>query len=361
MNIGQQIAFFISALGAFNGVVLGLYFFLQKKRSATSVLLGIMLLAISLRVAKSVLFYFEPSVPPIPLQLGLSAGFFIGPAVYYFFRSAMGKPGTATTVSVKWVWAGLIALTLIVGLLFPYQTYPDTWNKGVGYVIYWQWAGFLIASAFLLKPVIAKFFKKAVRLSETEKFWLLILAGNGAIYLTSIMPISGLIEGICFSGAFSFSLVLYLTIFFYLNRAKMENILQMKQTAGTGTKPERRRIPETDAQTWVANLEKIIVEKQLYKDPNLKLSDLAQKIHVSSHQLSLLLNENLNKSFSTYINEYRINEACKLISRDTPLSLEAIGYEVGFNSKSTFYTAFRKLKDTTPALYKESLVNALSR
>jgi AraC-like DNA-binding protein len=64
----------------------------------------------------------------------------------------------------------------------------------------------------------------------------------------------------------------------------------------------------------------------------------------------------LSKSFATYINEYRINQACELIANDSLIKLEAIGYEVGFNSKSTFYTAFKKLKNTTPTLYKESLL-----
>jgi AraC-type DNA-binding domain-containing proteins len=99
----------------------------------------------------------------------------------------------------------------------------------------------------------------------------------------------------------------------------------------------------------------VIHDKALYKDPNLKLNDLAQHINISMHQLSQLLNDNLGKSFSTYINEYRIAEACKLITTNERLTFEAIGYEVGYNSKSTFYAAFRKIKDMTPALYKESV------
>jgi YesN/AraC family two-component response regulator len=98
-----------------------------------------------------------------------------------------------------------------------------------------------------------------------------------------------------------------------------------------------------------------VLDGKLYKDPNLKLSDLAKKITISANLLSQLLNDNLGKSFSTYINEHRINEACKLISVNSPFTFEAIGYEVGYNSKSTFYAAFKKIKDTTPALFKESI------
>jgi AraC-like DNA-binding protein len=45
--------------------------------------------------------------------------------------------------------------------------------------------------------------------------------------------------------------------------------------------------------------------EELYKNPNLKLSDLASRMNISAHQLSQLLNDNLGKSFSTYINEYQ--------------------------------------------------------
>jgi AraC-like DNA-binding protein len=126
-----------------------------------------------------------------------------------------------------------------------------------------------------------------------------------------------------------------------LYSAKIENILQIHKT-DPPDKPEKKKIAESDALVWIQKLESAIWDKELYKDPNLKLSGLAQKINISAHQLSQLLNDNLGKSFSTYINEYRINEACKLIATNDPLTFEAIGYEVGYNSRSMFYTAFKR-------------------
>ncbi len=116
-----------------------------------------------------------------------------------------------------------------------------------------------------------------------------------------------------------------------------------------------KKITNEHATSLTEKLEKIILEQELYKNPDLKLNDLAKKINISGHQLSQLLNDNLNKSFAVYLNEYRINEACKLITNDKGIKLEAIGYEVGFNSKSTFYAAFKKHRHTTPTTYKESL------
>ncbi|MCY1561652.1 YSIRK-targeted surface antigen transcriptional regulator [compost metagenome] len=99
-------------------------------------------------------------------------------------------------------------------------------------------------------------------------------------------------------------------------------------------------------------------EKGLYKNPNLTLQDLSQEINISSHQLSQFLNNNLGKNFTSYVNEFRINEACKIITSSDKLTLESIGYDVGFNSKSTFFVAFKKHTGTTPLNYQIQAVQS---
>ncbi|WP_437824163.1 hypothetical protein [Tenacibaculum mesophilum] len=57
-------------------------------------------------------------------------------------------------------------------------------------------------------------------------------------------------------------------------------------------------------------------EEELYKNTAIKLSDISVKIVVSSHKLSQFLNDNLGKSFATFLNEYRIEEAKKLLKEN---------------------------------------------
>ncbi|MEM6699288.1 MAG: helix-turn-helix domain-containing protein, partial [Bacteroidota bacterium] len=57
------------------------------------------------------------------------------------------------------------------------------------------------------------------------------------------------------------------------------------------------------------------------------------------------------KTFSLYINEYRIKAACELLRTHHQFTLEGIGYEVGFRSKSNFYASFKKLKGCTPSQF----------
>lgn len=350
MNIGHQILFFVSTLGAFNGVILSLYLFLIKKRRSTAVIfLYILLLSLSIRIGKSVFLYFNPSLPKIYLQIGLSACFLIGPSLYYFFRSAMAK-ATHIPHSWKWSWGIQAGILILGGMLVPYQTYPEIWNNIIVYIIYSQWLIYLIATGFLLKSVLKTFFTMLSTLNDTEKFWVMLFLGNSIIYLAYLLSFASIINGMYISGPVLFTLMLYLAIFFNLSGTKFE-------VTETAVKTEKRKIAATDAVVWIERLENAILGKALYKDPNLKLSDLAKAINISVHQLSQLLNDNIGKSFSTYINEYRIHEACRLINTNGHLTFEAIGYEVGYNSKSTFYAAFRKIKATTPALYKESAEN----
>ncbi|MCB0488273.1 MAG: AraC family transcriptional regulator, partial [Cyclobacteriaceae bacterium] len=63
------------------------------------------------------------------------------------------------------------------------------------------------------------------------------------------------------------------------------------------------------------------------------------------------------KNFNDFINEYRITEICERLEKDTKYTIEAIASEVGLSSNSTFYEAFRKVMNCTPAEYRKRLQN----
>ncbi|RTZ81689.1 MAG: AraC family transcriptional regulator, partial [SAR324 cluster bacterium] len=67
--------------------------------------------------------------------------------------------------------------------------------------------------------------------------------------------------------------------------------------------------------------------------------------------ISQTINEKFNKNYSSFINEYRIKEAQKLLLKDTNLTYEGIGFEVGFKSKSAFNSAFKTYTGVTPSIF----------
>ena len=99
-------------------------------------------------------------------------------------------------------------------------------------------------------------------------------------------------------------------------------------------------------------------EKQIFKDSLLSLQKLAKLLNVPEKQLSQIINENSGNNFNDFVNKYRIQEAKKLLLADIPdaSNILKIAYEVGFNSKSTFNTAFKKFTGTTPSLYRKNSI-----
>lgn len=96
------------------------------------------------------------------------------------------------------------------------------------------------------------------------------------------------------------------------------------------------------------------VEKT-YRDEELSLQVLAEKLSVTPHHLSQILNEKLNKGFSDYINTYRIEEAKKLLTDagSEHRKILTIAFDVGFNTKAAFNYAFKKYTNMTPTQYRK--------
>lgn len=90
-----------------------------------------------------------------------------------------------------------------------------------------------------------------------------------------------------------------------------------------------------------------------YLDDKLTLQKLADQINLPEKQLSLLINQHIGKHFFDFINEFRINDAKILLKEKSQLTVSEILYEVGFNSKSSFYTAFKKKTNLTPTEYRK--------
>ncbi|MBP2831948.1 helix-turn-helix domain-containing protein [Aquimarina sp. U1-2] len=97
-------------------------------------------------------------------------------------------------------------------------------------------------------------------------------------------------------------------------------------------------------------------DKKPYLDYELKQSDMANDLSLSVHVLSEVLNDGFGKNFSNFINLYRIEEAKKLLEdpNETQLKIEAIGYQSGFSSRTSFNRAFKKYVGQTPSEYREA-------
>ncbi|MCD9576892.1 helix-turn-helix domain-containing protein [Flavobacterium soyae] len=347
MDTSKELLFFFSALGAFNGVILGIYFFFfTKKKYLTNYFLGALLFALSIRIGKSVFVYFHPELPKMYLQFGLTACFFIGPCLYYFLKSAVEE---INVMSKSWkimllFWGTIIAA---VGILYPYEYYPEIWRGYFIKIIYFQWFVYIIFSAFTISGVLKKILNRKEKTSPSEMWFGMLFLGNFLLFLFYFLAIMGASAATYIGGAVVFSFILYLIISILLYRKRTDDLFLLNAQKISG-----KKIEQAEAAIISEKLENIMNDKSLYKNPNLNLQDLAKEINISSHQLSQFLNNNLGKNFTSFVNEFRINEACRIITSSDKLTLESVGYDVGFNSKSTFFAAFKKHTGTTPLNYQ---------
>jgi AraC-like DNA-binding protein len=95
-----------------------------------------------------------------------------------------------------------------------------------------------------------------------------------------------------------------------------------------------------------------------YLQSELSMDILSTELNVPKHQLTEVLNTGIGRNFFQFVNGYRV-EAVKVMLADkkNKFSIEAIGYECGFSSKSSFFTVFKNLTGQTPLEYKNSLSN----
>lgn len=97
----------------------------------------------------------------------------------------------------------------------------------------------------------------------------------------------------------------------------------------------------------------LLETERIYLNPNLTLADVAEKMNISANKLSWLINLTFRQNFNDLINEYRVKAFILKLheKKHERRTLLALAYEVGFNSKTTFNTAFKKATNFTPSMY----------
>ncbi|MFG5380594.1 helix-turn-helix domain-containing protein [Yoonia sp. R2-816] len=120
-----------------------------------------------------------------------------------------------------------------------------------------------------------------------------------------------------------------------------------------GKKYEKSALGAAQSERIARKLQRAMQQDRLYRDTNLTLSTLSAHVGVSLNYVSQTLNENLGQSFFEFVNGWRVKEAIPLVEAGETTVL-AIAYEVGFNSRSSFYSAFKRATGMTPTAYKNA-------
>jgi AraC-like DNA-binding protein len=96
-------------------------------------------------------------------------------------------------------------------------------------------------------------------------------------------------------------------------------------------------------------------KEKMYLDNDLNLPTIAEKLCISIHEASFLINETVGDNFYNFINKYRIEEAKRLLAstKIEQLNILGIAFASGFNSKTTFNTTFKRIVGISPSQYSK--------
>jgi AraC-like DNA-binding protein len=141
--------------------------------------------------------------------------------------------------------------------------------------------------------------------------------------------------------------------------ADAETLEQQMSDSAAMEKSKQSKSKEVSADTQVTETASRIVyimeTNRLYQETELTLQDLSDKLQLPAHRVSTAINEGLKKNFYDLVNGYRVEEAKRLLLHpgNANYTILSVGFEAGFNSKTTFNTVFKKFTGQTPTEFRD--------
>lgn len=113
------------------------------------------------------------------------------------------------------------------------------------------------------------------------------------------------------------------------------------------------KMDNIDLEKWQFKIEKVMTNEKLYLNPELTLSELSDKLESHNSLISNVINTQFQKNFNDFVNEFRVNVFKEKIKdpKLQHLTLLAIAFDCGFNSKSTFNRAVKKITGEMPSAF----------
>ncbi len=283
--------------------------------------------------------------------------FLYGPLIWFYSRTIIGEKIN------KWEWLHVSPFVIMV----LYVSIKENIDQNY---LFWLspfrvYSGGLILAQIFIYLLLTGFtvfkkkslYKKHINKSDIRIFYSFLLVGFILLWAlkfnTFLLMDIWKKAGICpyLANFYFIAGFLFLNILIYIALIKPEFFRWRK-------KYQNNNMTLTEKQQIINELIKNMEIEKIYSDPSLTISILAKKMEISILSLSQIINEEFNKSFPAFINDYRIAEAKRLLLLPySEYTIQQIMYEVGFNSRSVFIYTFRKYAGRTPSEYRKKTSN----
>lgn len=134
---------------------------------------------------------------------------------------------------------------------------------------------------------------------------------------------------------------------------KLDSKLQLTRNKNNSFPDEEKN--SLELKNKIEKIEHFMKEKEPFMDSTISIASLSESLEMETKELSFIINQELRTHFFDFINTYRINKAKELLadSSKDQLTVSEIMYDVGFNSKSSFFTYFKKSENQTPTEFRK--------
>lgn len=341
MSVSDLVLVIVSGLGVIHGLFLSVFLWIYNQgHKLSNQLLSLLLIVLSFRIGKSVFLEFMEHMDIKMIFAGLATIMLIGPLFYFFVHSCIHK--NLQLAHRKWVQFTPAFFGIGFGLWLD--------ESNLEFIPNWLLATIMLSYYlhFIIYLIISYRKIRNEKLNLTIEVYRLLMLVLNALLAIWVVYFLNLIDEIVpyIVGPLLYSIIAYVVSFEIIRKGYVGKIGQnkYKTTAASGEQIER---------TFEKAL-KIVVEGKAYKNPEITLKSLSEQIHVSQQVLSMVINKMSGINFNNFINTYRIEEASHLLQRKDHdhLTIAAIAFEVGFNSISSFNTAFKKQTKKTPQAYR---------
>lgn len=222
---------------------------------------------------------------------------------------------------------------------------------------------YLIKSKILIKKVLSHAYEKISTIDDKNIIWLKFIIHSFLILFSiamihSILPIAGIKNGLIIS-----IVILVVSLFYFINYVLFKMLNHSTNDSGIFTETSHdfkdkyggSSLSAEQLRQFKNDLSHFMDKSKIYLNDELSIDTLAQEINIPSKTLSQVINQGFSCNFFDFINQYRIEYVKSLLkSPNNKKTILEIMYESGFNSKSSFNTAFKKFTNTTPSAYKKS-------
>ncbi|WP_166926095.1 helix-turn-helix domain-containing protein [Flavobacterium poyangense] len=231
---------------------------------------------------------------------------------------------------------------------------------------------FYIISVFLILKKYRKVYLENYANASTSTYKWLMQMTIAFFIAHSVVVIKNLLRYTAYNDIFLWANVLVglfalcITCWFVLKALNYPELFRSINSQLELTKdilPKSGKIPEESKNSndpavvsQIEALKKYMTEHEPYLDPSLTIQQLSNQINMPVRDLSILINHQMDQHFFDFVNEYRIQKAMGILKNQSKnhLTVLEILYEVGFNSKSSFNTSFKKYTELTPTAYRNS-------